>query len=163
MHTTALSGSVMHERLTIGDICSRKVTIADRKTDLVTAAQLMRRDHVGALVVVDDQKGLTKVDGVITDRDIVTSIIAQGLDPGPLYVEDVMSTPVVTVQEDGSLIDLMRAMRRNGVRRIPVTDKDHTLIGIVTLEDVLKILAEELNLLASSIDNGMKREFKRRP
>lgn len=153
----------MHERLTIGDICTRKVTIANKQTDLITAAQLMRRDHVGALVVVDDLEGQTKVCGVITDRDIVTSIVAQGLDPGPLYVEDVMSTPVITVQEEGSLIDLMRAMRRNGVRRIPVTNKDQILIGIVTLEDILKILAEELNLLASSIDSGIKREFKRRP
>jgi len=153
----------MGERLTAGDICTREVTFADKETDLVTAAQLMRRDHVGALVVVDHLDGQRKVSGLLTDRDIVTCVIAQGLDAGPLFIEDIMSTPAVTVQEDDSLIDLMRIMQSNGIRRIPVVSEKQDLIGLVTLDDVLRILAQELGLLVAAIDKGTQREVKRRP
>jgi len=153
----------MGERLTVGEICTREVTFADKDTDLVTAAQLMRRDHVGALVVVDHLDGERKVAGLLTDRDIVTFVIAQGIDAEPLYVEDIMSTPVVTVREDDSLIDLMRTMRAHGIRRVPVVNEKQDLIGLVTLDDVLRMLAEEFGLLVAAIDRGTQRELKRRP
>ncbi|RIX69188.1 CBS domain-containing protein, partial [Acidovorax cavernicola] len=69
----------MSERLTAGEICTREVAIAYRHTDLVTAAQLMREHHVGALVVIDETQGLRTVAGVLTDRDIVISVVAPEL------------------------------------------------------------------------------------
>ncbi|PUE61343.1 histidine kinase [Limnohabitans sp. Rim8] len=153
----------MGERLTVGEICTREVTFADKDTNLVTAAQLMRRDHVGALVVVDHLNGERKVSGLLTDRDIVTCVIAQGIDPGPLFVEDIMSAPVITVQEDDSLIDLMRTMRTNGIRRVPVVNEKQDLVGLVTLDDVLRLLGQEFGLLVAAIDKSTQREVKRRP
>jgi CBS domain-containing protein len=153
----------MGERLTVGEICTREVTFADKDTNLVTAAQLMRRDHVGALVVVDHLNGERKVSGLLTDRDIVTCVIAQGIDPDPLFVEDIMSAPVITVQEDDSLIDLMRTMRTNGIRRVPVVNEKQDLVGLVTLDDVLRLLAQEFGLLVAAIDKSTQREVKRRP
>lgn len=152
----------MGERLTVGEICTREVTFADKDTNLVTAAQLMRRDHVGALVVVDHLNGERKVSGLLTDRDIVTCVIAQGIDPDPLFVEDIMSAPVITVQEDDSLIDLMRTMRTNGIRRVPVVNEKQDLVGLVTLDDVLRLLAQEFGLLVAAIDKSTQREVKRR-
>jgi CBS domain-containing protein len=153
----------MGERLTVGEICTREVTFADKDTNLVTAAQLMRRDHVGALVVVDHLNGERKVSGLLTDRDIVTCVIAQGIDPDPLFVEDIMSAPVIIVQEDDSLIDLMRTMRTNGIRRVPVVNEKQDLVGLVTLDDVLRLLAQEFGLLVAAIDKSTQREVKRRP
>lgn len=69
-----------------------------------------------------------------------------------------MTTDLVTTREDDSLIDLMRIMRRKGVRRMPVVGQQDELLGIVTLDDVLAILAEELNLLVAAIDSEGKRE-----
>ncbi len=152
----------MGERLTTGEICTRGVTIAFRKTPLNGAARLMRENHVGCLVVVDEDAGLRTVVGLLTDRDIVTAVVASDLDPGTLLVEDVMTTDPVTAREEDSLIDLMYTMRRKGVRRIPVVGGKGELIGVVTLDDVLDILAQELGLLVAAIDSEGKRERQMR-
>jgi CBS domain-containing protein len=145
-----------------GEVCRREVSIAFKQTSLVEAAQLMRQNHVGCLVVVDDEDGSRSVRGLITDRDMVMSVIATGLDPAPLCVEDVMTERLVTALESDSLMDLMRSMREHGVRRVPVVGLQDELIGLVTMDDVLKILAQELTLLVGSVDTGLKREKKRR-
>jgi CBS domain-containing protein len=152
----------MGERLTTGEICTRSVTIAFRATTLNGAARLMRDNHVGCLVVVDEVGGSRIVVGVLTDRDIVTAVVASDLDPSTLRTEDVMSTDLVTAREDDSLIDLMRTMRRKGVRRIPVVGSQGELIGVVTLDDVLDILSQELGLLVAAIDGEGQRERKMR-
>jgi CBS domain-containing protein len=154
-------GAMMGKQLTAGDICKRKVTVGYKQTSLVAAAQLMREDHVGSLVVVDDENGSRQVRGLVTDRDIVMSVVATGLDPEPLRLEDIMSEHVVTANEADSLLDLMRSMRENGVRRVPVVGFQDELMGIVTMDDVLKILAQEMNTLVGSIDVGIKQERAR--
>ncbi len=152
----------MGERLTTGEICTRSVTIAFRTTSVDGAARLMRDNHVGCLVVVDEVDGRRIVVGVLTDRDIVTSVVAPGLDATTLTVDDVMTTDLVTAREDDSLIDLMRSMRRKGVRRVPVVGGQDELIGVVTLDDVLGVLSEELSLLVGTVDSEGKRERKMR-
>ena len=152
----------MGKQLTAGAICKRKVTVGYKQTSLVAAAQLMREDHVGSLVVVDEENGSRQVRGIVTDRDIVMSVVATGLDPVPSHLEDIMTEHVVTVSEADSLLDLMRSMREHGVRRVPVVSFQDELMGIVTMDDVLKILAQEMNALAGSIDEGIKQERVRR-
>jgi len=152
----------MSERMTAGDICTREVTIAFRHTDLVTAARLMREYHVGALVVVDETQGLRTVAGMLTDRDIVISVVAPELAPEGLNVGDVMSTKPVTAAEDASLIDVLRSMRAHGVRRLPVVGAQQVLVGLVALDDILEVLAQELGLLAATIGRGIERERTQR-
>jgi len=152
----------MGERLTTGEICTRSVTVAFKSTTVDGAARLMRENHVGCLVVVDETEGRRSVVGVLTDRDIVTAVVAHALDAKTLRVEDVMTTDLVTAREEDSLIDLMRSMRRKGVRRIPVVGAQSELIGVATLDDVLNILAEELGLLVAAIDSEGKRERQMR-
>lgn len=153
----------MAERLTVGEACTRSVTIAFGTTPLNGAARLMRQNHVGSLVVVDETAGKPIVVGMLTDRDIVTSVLASDLDCSTLTVEDVMSTDVVTVREDDSLIDVMQIMRRKGVRRVPVVGAEGELLGLVTLDDLLEILAQELGLLVSAIETEAQRERRLRP
>lgn len=152
----------MTERLTTGEICTREVTIAFRRTTINGAARLMRENHVGSLVVVDEVAGQRIVVGMLTDRDIVTAVVAADLVPATLCVEDVMSADLVVAREDDSLIDLVRSMRRKGVRRIPVVGAQNELIGIATLDDVLDILSEELSLLVAAIGSEGKRERQMR-
>jgi CBS domain-containing protein len=148
----------MGQRLTTGEICTRNVSVAFKATTLPGAARLMRENHVGCLVVVDEVEGKRIVVGLLTDRDIVTAVVASDLDPATLRVEDVMVTDLVTAREDDSLIDLMHTMRRKGVRRIPVVGTQDELLGVVTLDDVLDVLAQELGLLVAAIDSEGKRE-----
>ena len=153
----------MSERLAVGEVCTRSVTIAFRTTLLNGAARLMRENHVGSLVVVDEIGGKRIVVGILTDRDIVTSVLALDLDCSTLMVEDVMSTDVVTARENDSLIDVMQIMRREGVRRVPVVGPEGELLGLVTLDDLLEILAQELGLLVSAIETEGQRERRLRP
>ena len=152
----------MGERLTVGEICTRSVTIAFRSTPLNGAARLMRENHVGSLVVVEETGGLRVVVGILTDRDIVTAVVAADLEPATLRTEDVMSTDLITAREAASLIDLVRSMRRKGVRRVPVVGAQGELVGLATLDDVLDVLSQELSLLVAAIDNEGKRERQMR-
>lgn len=152
----------MTERLTAGELCTREVAIAFRHTDLVTAAKLMREHHVGALVVVDETQGLRTVAGLLTDRDIVISVLAPELAPDTLNVGEVMSAKPVTAAEDASLLDVMRSMRAHGVRRIPVVTEQQVLVGLIALDDILEVLAQELGLLAATIGKGIQRERAQR-
>ena len=155
-------GETMNEKLTAGEICTRDVIVAFPTTSLIEAAQLMREYHVGSLVVVGETGGLRHIVGVLTDRDIVTAVVAPALEPSALIVGDVMSADPVTAQEDDSVIDLLRTMRDKGLRRLPVVGQRRELIGLVTLDDVLEIVAQELDLLVSAIGSGARRERKRR-
>lgn len=152
----------MAERLTTGEICTRNVSYAERAMPLLEAARLMREHHVGCLVVVDEEGVRRKVVGVLTDRDIVVTVVARNVAPQTLTVGDVMSADPVTAREEDSLIDLMRTMRAKGVRRVPVVGAQGELIGIATLDDVLAVLTEELGLLVAAIDREGQRERERR-
>jgi CBS domain-containing protein len=148
----------MGEKLTTGEICTRRVTIAFRQTPLDEAARLMRENHVGCLVVADEMPDKRTVIGLLTDRDIVTAVVAADLAPSALRVEDVMTTDLVVAREEDSLIDLIRTMRSKGVRRVPVVGQQNELIGIVTFDDVLGILSEELDLLVATVGSEGQRE-----
>ena len=146
------------ERTDAGQICSRIVTIVQRDTPLVEAAQLMRSQHVGSLVVVDETSQGRLVCGILTDRDVVTAVVASEVDPATLTVEDVMTTDVVTALETDSVTDLVRTMRRRGVRRLPVTTAQRVLVGLVALDDVLSLLAEQLRAMALAIETEQLQE-----
>jgi CBS domain-containing protein len=152
----------MNGNLNAGDICSRIVTIADRRMTMTKAAQLMREHHVGCLVVVDDAPAGRQVAGLITDRDIVTSVVAMELDPAVVRVEDAMISDVVTATETESVTDLLRTMRSKGLRRLPVTTPQGVLVGLVTLDDLIEVLAGQLQVLAWAIDAEQSRERKQR-
>lgn len=99
---------------------------------LVEAAGLMRQLDVGALPVCADGK----VMGMITDRDIVIRATADGRDPNGTSVADVMTSSVVTVYADQEVEDAARAMQQHEVRRLPVLDRGHRLVGTLSLGDV---------------------------
>jgi len=153
----------MSKKLNAGEVCNRIVTVADRSMTVVQAAQLMRDHHVGCLVVGDEAGAGRLVVGIITDRDIVTSIVAKEADPLKLRVEDIMASDVVTALEDDSVMDLLGTMRRKGLRRIPITTPQGALVGLVTLDDLLEIVAEQLHTMVLAIQSEQLRERKVRP
>jgi CBS domain-containing protein len=149
----------MNVPLTAGDICIREVVFADPGMMLAEAARLMRRHHVGSLVVVEERSpSLRLVAGMITDRDIATAVVAADRDPHAFRVGDVMSRDVVTAREQDSLLDVLAAMRRKRVRRVPVTGPRGELVGIVTVDDVLGIVAEQMQALAAAVGAAQKHE-----
>jgi CBS domain-containing protein len=137
--------------MAIGEICSRDVVLTRREASVREAARLMREYHVGALVVVDETGEGRRPVGVLTDRDIVVGIVAKGLDADGLRVDEVMAPHVITASERAGVAETMELMRAKGVRRVPVVDARGMLVGIVTADDFVDLLAEEMSALARMI------------
>lgn len=149
----------MNQPLTAGDICSRMVAIAYPSLALDEAARLMRQRHVGCLVVVEELSATESlVVGVLTDRDIAMGVVAAGRDPHGMRVGDLMSKDVVTAREQDSLLDVVAAMQRRKVRRIPVTGARDVLVGLVSLDDVLAAMAQQMLAVASAVSAAGKHE-----
>ena len=134
--------------MTVGHFCNREVVICGRKSTIVEVAQLMRLHHVGDVVIVEDREDITVPVGIITDRDLVVELIAEGVDLDAVTVGDVMSYELVTARTDDSIWETLKRMRGQGVRRIPVVNDQGGLEGILALDDILELLAEELSMLA---------------
>ena len=147
----------------IGEICNREVVIAEKSLPVVAAAQLMRTHHVGDLVVVEEREGRRHPVGIVTDRDIVVEVVAAGVNPEALKVGDIMGASVATVRESEGLFETLRYMRDKGVRRMPVVDAAGALVGILTLDDLLSLLAEEMMELAKLVSHERQREAAARP
>ena len=149
----------MNVPLTAGEICTRTVVHADRGMLLDEAARLMRTHHVGTLVVVEERAPRERiVVGIVTDRDLATDIVALDRDPKAFRVADVMSEDLVTAREQDSVLDVLAAMRRKKVRRVPVTGARGELVGIVSSDDVLAIVAEQVQALAGAISASQRHE-----
>jgi CBS domain-containing protein len=133
--------------------------------DLASAARLMRENHIGFLVVVEpslQEAGFTPV-GVLTDRDIVVSVVAREADPRSLRVGDVMTQKPLTVMTDDSIADALEQMKRIGVRRLPVVGYCGILEGVVSLDDVLASMARDLGSAAGAIARERAVEGVMRP
>lgn len=146
------------EQLTVGEICMRDVVFAYPNMSVSEAARLMREEHVGSLVVVSDTEQKRLVVGMLTDRDIALAAVAAEHAAAMLRVADIMSKNLVATRPEDSMHAALGLMRHHGVRRLPVTDADGALIGIVALDDLLDILAEELQGLVQVIAREKQRE-----
>ena len=105
-----------------------------RPNDLVRdAARIMAERDIGVIPVVDDGR---KILGLLTDRDIVVRVVADGKDPAKAHVSDAMTKNVRTVQEDTPLDEVTRLMSDAQVRRVPVVNNRNEIIGIVAVADV---------------------------
>jgi CBS domain-containing protein len=149
----------------VSDICTRTVVTIPEFEDLMAAAQLMRKKHIGYLVVTEPKvaDGTVTPVGVITDRDIVVRVVAREADVRSLRVGDVMTRQPVLALEDSSVSVALHYMREIGVRRLPVVNHAGRLTGVLSLDDVLDALAEELMDVASSIRHELKVEDALRP
>jgi CBS domain-containing protein len=130
--------------MSIGELCNRNVVIVDRAESVREAARLMREHHVGDVVVVEETAGGKKPVGILTDRDIVIELVAEGVDLDAISVGDAMSNELLILGESDELADTTTIMRARGVRRAPVVDNAGLLVGILTLDDILEVVAGEL-------------------
>ncbi len=146
--------------MNVGSICKRQIVTVTPRSDLAAAAQLMRDKHVGFLIVVEPepQAQCGRPVGVLTDRDIVISVVARGADPTLLTAGDVMNREPVLAQESDSVDQALRTMRRMGVRRLPVIGSRGMLTGVLSLDDVLDVLAAEIGEVSGTVRNEQRIE-----
>lgn len=146
----------------IGEICTRDAVFVRRETDLVRVAKVMREQHVGSLVVVDDRPNGAVPVGVVTDRDIVVSVVAAQIDPLKLNAGEVMSADVLVAHEQDDIAVVARRMQQKGVRRVPVVSAGGALVGIAALDDLFAELSDEMQTLVSLFRSERAREKRAR-
>ena len=151
--------------MAVGDICSRDVITIAADASLGYAAHLMREMHVGMLVVVGPtaQNGDRVVQGVLTDRDIVVTVVGRDAEPKDFKVMDVMTRNPLLIAAGTSVAAALLLMRTNGVRRVPVVGPRNELIGVLSIDDVLDVVAEELTAISGAIRGERSRERVLRP
>jgi CBS domain-containing protein len=152
----------MEGMMPIGEICNRDTVIVKRDDTVLEAAKLMRQHHVGDVIVVEERGGVTVPVGIVTDRDLVVEIMATELDPDVITVGDIMEQELVTVNEGVGVFEAIQYMRSKTVRRLPVVDKDNALVGILTLDDLLELLSEELLAISKLVSYQRQRETRHR-
>jgi CBS domain-containing protein len=139
--------------MNVEGICTRKVVTALESDDLTDAAELMRENHIGYLIVVEPGApgAGAKPIGVLTDRDIVVSVVSRQTDPRELRVGDVMSRTLVVVEAGLPVTSALTKMRKHGIRRLPVIGSDGHLVGVLSLDDILVAFAAELQDVVGAI------------
>lgn len=144
--------------MTVGEVCTRAVVTATPEETIADAARRMRDHHVGTVVVVDgDQRD--RPTGILTDRDIVVSAVAQSPDKvNTLLVGDVMTRDVVTTRPSAPLRSALATMHSRGIRRLPVVSGDGRLEGLIAFDDILEVTSEELDELVGLVAREQKLE-----
>jgi CBS domain-containing protein len=148
--------------MAVGEICNREVVFARRNHSVKEAAELMRQYHVGDLVIVDESNGRRVPCGIVTDRDIVVGVVAKGLDPDTLRVGEVAGPELVIARETDGVAQTIELMRAKGVRRVPIVDAQGGLVGILTADDIVDLVAEEMTALAKMVSRERRREAELR-
>lgn len=148
--------------MSVGEICNREVVIVEQGADAREAARLMREFHVGDLVVVENGEENVPL-GIVTDRDLVIEVLAREVDPSAVTVLDLVSAELVTAREEEELLDSLERMRSKGIRRLPVVNARGGLEGILTMDDVLELLSEELSDVVTLIVRQSLIERRKRP
>lgn len=146
----------------VSECCNVNVVCCEADTPISEVAGLMRKHHVGDVVVTEEQGGKRVPVGIVTDRDIVIETIALQVDATTFTAGDLMSMPLATVHEQAGIVEALRMMRSHKVRRLPVVSEGGALFGIVTSDDLINLLAMELSMMTDAIVEQPMREAKLR-
>lgn len=142
----------------IDSLCTNKSISIRRSASIETAAQLMNKENVGSLVVVEDN-GDGRPLGMVTDRDIALKTFTDGLTPS-VSVERIMSKKIVSVPSTAGIAEAVEKMEQNGVRRIVVQDPSNRVCGVVSSDDVLQLVGREMSSIGRLMQKQSSSEIK---
>lgn len=131
---------VTSEKL-VEDIMVRDVHTVDSQSSVKEAAQVMAKEGHACVIVVSGEYAV----GIVTERDIVHKITADGIDPSKVRVEDIMTSPLVIISPKATIREAAEKMSIYEVRKIVVTDKSGRMVGLLTAGDLAKWLAKQRN------------------
>ncbi|MFC7216172.1 CBS domain-containing protein [Saliphagus sp. GCM10025334] len=134
--------------MTVGNLGPSDVVTASPESTLGEITELLDSENVGAIVLTEDESPA----GIVTDRDAALAI-HQHDDVADISVQEVMSEDPATLREDEEAMEISRAIKENNVRRFPVVDENGSLTGIVTLDDLVATIGEQLDNVADTIES----------
>ncbi len=132
------------------DCIRSDVVTASPDERVVDVARMMDDMNVGSVVIERDGRPV----GIVTDRDLAVRVCARNLDPEGTSVREVMTGDPFVVDRNDTLWNVMECAREQGVRRFPVVDDDRRLVGIITMDDVVRILASEMDCVTDIIQSS---------
>ena len=141
--------------LKVIDMAVHDVATITADKNIQECAAQMRTEHVGSLVVINDER---KPIGMITDRDIAIEVVARKLDPVKLTVKDVMTAPVVTATPNEGMVTALARMREFGIRRLPIVSEEGAIVGVISNSNLIEELSELLGGLVRNIHSSKTRE-----
>lgn len=142
----------------VGEACTREVVTVDKKDSILDAARLMRQHHVGTVIVTERPDGERTPVGILTDRDITVELVAQDVDVSSVCAADVMSDELVTLSPEVGIMEALHLMKDEAVRRAPVINENGELIGILALDDIIELIAEQLLAVVNLMNRGQWKE-----
>jgi|GEM_PF-263333 len=131
------------EDLAVSNIMTKKVAVADIKDTIQKIAMQMRTHNIRGIPIADKNR----IVGMLTDRDIVSKVVAENKSPRDVTAGEIMSPKLITASPDDGMTEVARIMYANNVGRIPVIDKKGNLVGIVTETDITKIAPALIDVL----------------
>ena len=123
----------------VSDLMVKSVMAVDLNTTVKDCAKSMAKRGVSCAVVTQSRNAV----GIVTERDLVSKVLAEGIDSKNVLVRDIMSTPLITISPNATMTDAAELMAEYRVRRLVVIDQTGSLIGIVTAGDIARSLAEK--------------------
>ena len=142
-------------------LCTREVVGIDARSSLRDAAALMCDEHVGALVVMTADEP-PRVVGIVTDRDLALEVLGRGDSGADIRIGHLAKTPPMAVPGSATVHEAILSMEKGGVRRLLVVDPDGGVIGLVSADDLLEALSDDLQSLARALRTGIRREKSER-
>ncbi len=142
----------------VGQYCDKKISTLTQDSSILDAAQVMRKNHVGEVIIVEKKMGKVIPVGLITDRDLVVEILAMEIDIETINLGCIMCIELVTVNYDSSLNKALEIMQHHGIRRAPVVGNKGELIGIINIEAVIKVLSQDMAKILKLFNNERRIE-----
>jgi CBS domain-containing protein len=124
---------------TVGGIMEKRVLTVDLNSNTRDCAKWMAKRGVSSAVIVEGGDAL----GIVTERDLVSKVMSEGLDAAKVLVRDIMSTPLVTVPPGATMTKAAEVMAEYRIRRLVVIDANGSLVGIITAGDIARVIAEK--------------------
>lgn len=127
----------MESDILVKELMTRKMCTSEKNKSVLSASRKMIKYGVGSILIIEDSKAV----GIVTERDIVIKLVGENQIPHKIKIQDIMSSPLVTVTPNTSVREAKDIMQKKYIRRLPVIEKGQ-LIGIITDTDILKVSIE---------------------
>lgn len=134
--------------MTVQDLARTEVMTAHPDQSAANLATVMREEGVGSVIIVEEERPV----GIVTDRDLVVHVLEPRANSTEMTASEIMPDDLVTISGDVGLLEATEIMASESVRRLPVIDHDERLSGIVTLDDLVDLLTNELSNLTAVIE-----------
>ncbi|MEQ1790917.1 MAG: CBS domain-containing protein [Nitrospiraceae bacterium] len=139
---------------TVGHFMHRYLEVVPPETTIVEAAERMREKRLGSLLVesTDAEGRMTRESGIVTETDLIRKVLATGVDPSLTMVDQIMTSPLLTIAPDRPMLDASHLMETNHVRYLCVSDKDE-IVGVISVRDLARYFVDSEGGPVHDLDN----------